>query len=207
MEDYKKCTGCQEVKSLSDFNHSKTGKLDRHNHCRECQRATRRKWYLNNKDKAKADAAEYSKTEKAVLYRKKRWQDKKHIIGPNNNSRRKNDAAREAARKQRNEWMKNPENRLAHNARIRVRKALKGIARSESTKEMLGCTFEELKIHLESQFQDGMSWSNYGEWHVDHIEPCASFDLSKEEEKKRCFGYKNLQPLWAKENISKGCTK
>jgi hypothetical protein len=51
-----------------------------------------------------------------------------------------------------------------------------------------------------------MNWSNYGlhGWHIDHIRPCASFDLSKSEEQRKCFHYTNLQPLWAKENLSKG---
>ena len=49
-----------------------------------------------------------------------------------------------------------------------------------------------------------MSWGNYGKWHVDHIRPCASFNLVNEEEQKKCFHYTNLQPLWAKDNLSKG---
>jgi hypothetical protein len=49
-----------------------------------------------------------------------------------------------------------------------------------------------------------MTWDNYGEWHVDHIQPCASFDLSDPKQLAECFNWSNLQPLWAKENISKG---
>ena len=49
-----------------------------------------------------------------------------------------------------------------------------------------------------------MSWNNYGEWHVDHIKPCAKFDLSEEEQQKKCFNYKNLQPLWGEDNLKKG---
>jgi len=62
----------------------------------------------------------------------------------------------------------------------------------------------ELRLHLERQFKDGISWDNYGEWHIDHIRPCAKFDLSKPEEQRACFHYTNLQPLWEKENVSKG---
>ena len=50
---------------------------------------------------------------------------------------------------------------------------------------------------------EGMIWENYGTWHIDHFYPCDSFDLTKDEEQKRCFHYTNLQPLWAKENIKK----
>jgi hypothetical protein len=49
-----------------------------------------------------------------------------------------------------------------------------------------------------------MSFKNYGKWHIDHIRPCASFDLSKASEQKECFHYTNLQPLWAEDNLSKG---
>jgi hypothetical protein len=72
------------------------------------------------------------------------------------------------------------------------------------TFEYVGCNLQELREHLEKQFTIGMSWENQGQWHIDHIRPCASFDLSKEEERHKCFHYKNLQPLWASDNLSKG---
>jgi hypothetical protein len=70
-------------------------------------------------------------------------------------------------------------------------------------KKLLGCSIEQLKQHLEKQFQSGMSWQNYGKWHVDHIKPCASFDLNNSTEQEVCFHYTNLQPLWAKDNLRK----
>lgn len=69
--------------------------------------------------------------------------------------------------------------------------------------ELIGCELSTLKEHLESQFKPGMSWENYGDWHVDHIRPCSSFDLTKNEEQQKCFHYSNLQPLWAHENLKK----
>ena len=69
--------------------------------------------------------------------------------------------------------------------------------------QFLGCSPEELKIHIEKQFKDNMSFNNYGEWEIDHIIPISSFNLSNIEESKKCFNYKNLQPLWEKENILK----
>ncbi|GAI33061.1 unnamed protein product, partial [marine sediment metagenome] len=59
------------------------------------------------------------------------------------------------------------------------------------------------KKHLEKRFVKGMSWKNYGKWHIDHIKPCATFNLSEKKEQRKCFHYSNLQPLWAKENLSK----
>ena len=72
------------------------------------------------------------------------------------------------------------------------------------TKELTGCDILFLKGYLEAKFTEGMSWENRGDWHVDHIRPCCSYDLTIEEEQKKCFHYTNLQPLWAEENLSKG---
>ncbi len=90
----------------------------------------------------------------------------------------------------------------------RIRKALKAnkTIKSERTLFLLGCDLDWLKAWLEVQFQPGMSWENYGHggWHVDHIRPCATFDLVNEIEQRRCFHWTNLQPLWAIDNLSKG---
>ncbi len=94
--------------------------------------------------------------------------------------------------------------------RTREYLALKGICKSDSTLNLLGCSIEKLKQHLESQFKDGMTWGNYGSGYngkgmmqVDHIIPCCKFNLSNPEEQKKCFYYTNLQPLWAEENLRK----
>lgn len=76
------------------------------------------------------------------------------------------------------------------------------------TIELLGCTGKEAAIYLESKFQQGMTWKNHGfgndKWHIDHIIPCDSFDLTDPEEQKKCFHYTNLQPLWQPDNFKKG---
>ncbi len=71
---------------------------------------------------------------------------------------------------------------------------------------MLGCSIEHLRTHIESRWKDGMSWENYGAWHLDHIKPCAAFDLLQPSEQRLCFHWSNLQPLWAADNIAKGDT-
>lgn len=87
----------------------------------------------------------------------------------------------------------------------RIRQALKHGDKTKTTKELIGCDVEYLKEHLEKQFKDGMNWENHGThgWHIDHIRPCASFDLSDEQQQRECFHYSNMQPLWADENIKK----
>jgi hypothetical protein len=102
-----------------------------------------------------------------------------------------------------NKLKTNPHFKLKQQLSHRIFMALKGKVKSKRTKDLLGCTIEKLWVHLEKSFKSGMTKENYGKWHVDHIKPCASFDLSKPEEQSKCFHYTNLQPLWAKENISK----
>lgn len=87
--------------------------------------------------------------------------------------------------------------------RARVNNALKGNPKLSTTMKLVGCSIEQLKKHLEKQFKKGMNWNNWGEWHVDHIKPCCSFDFSKISEQAKCFHYSNLQPLWAEENLRK----
>jgi len=81
--------------------------------------------------------------------------------------------------------------------------ALKGCYKAKCTIKLIGCDVKELKSHLEKQFTDGMNWENYGKWHIDHIIPCASFDLTDPQQQKKYFHYSNLQPLWAVDNIRK----
>lgn len=103
-------------------------------------------------------------------------------------------------------YANNLQYRLKMNLKNRIWFALNGVAKSAHTLELIGCTIEELKVHLEKQFTQGMTWDNhsYEGWHIDHIRPCASFDLTDPEQQKQCFNYTNLQPMWAKENMSKG---
>ena len=109
---------------------------------------------------------------------------------------------------QRNKQKTDSTYRLTKSLRVRVRSALKGKNKSKSTMQLIGCTIDELWLHLEKQFQPGMTRENHGFgevcWHVDHIKPCASFNLSDPEQQKICFHYTNCQPLWQRDNLSKG---
>lgn len=76
---------------------------------------------------------------------------------------------------------------------------------SALAEEILGCDYPTFKAHIESKFENGMSWDNYGlkGWCIDHIIPISSFDMTDFEQVKMCFNYKNTQPLWAKDNNKK----
>lgn len=81
--------------------------------------------------------------------------------------------------------------------------ARRGMFESVPFLELLGCSPEELGRYLEGKFKFGMKWENAFMWHIDHIRPCASYDLFRIEQQKACFHYSNLQPLWKRENLHK----
>jgi len=93
--------------------------------------------------------------------------------------------------------------KLSGNLRRRLLKALKGNPKKDTTMNLVGCDIDFLWKHLESKFTKGMTRENYGEWHVDHVVPCAHFNLQREEEQRRCFHWRNLQPLWGHDNAEK----
>ena len=204
MEDNKKCYKCQQNKPFSEFNKCIKGTFGLHGHCRQCQKDTRRDWYLKHRQEQIKDAKEWSQSEVGKLSRRIKWETQKHILGPKQNERRRKEEAKIKARIQRKKWMQIPQNRIAQNLRKRIQNALKNVPKIISTEQITGCSFGQLKTYLESLFLPNMSWDNYGQWHVDHIKPCASFDLTLPDEQIRCFHYSNLQPLWAKDNLSKG---
>lgn len=90
--------------------------------------------------------------------------------------------------------------KLAKNLRGRIRHSLK----AGSAERDLGCSIQDLKLRLEILFLPGMTWANYGKWHIDHIRPLSSFDLTDRKQFLQACNFTNLQPLWAKDNLAKG---
>lgn len=107
----------------------------------------------------------------------------------------------------------NPNVKLRNRLRCRVRDALKAkdVKKTQATMDLIGCSIEVYRRHLESLFLPGMTWENHGaweegnpiKWHIDHIKPCASFDLTDPEQQKACFHYMNTQPMWVSDNLRK----
>ena len=96
-----------------------------------------------------------------------------------------------------------PENKLKACMSGRLAKAIKRKKTGPSWSTYFKYSLSELFVHLEKQFLPNMTWENYGSWHVDHILPVASFDLSRDEEVEKCFAISNLRPLWAQDNRKK----
>ena len=175
------CSKCKQEKSLCDFYKSATKKFGVQSQCKKCRNELDAKYRRENPEKVKESKAKY---------------------------RRENlEKVNEYQAKYRRERYKNDENfRVVQLLRNRFWKSLKSQSakKSKRTLELVGCSRDELWEHLENQFKDGMTRQNQGEWHIDHIKPCSLFDLTDPEQQKECFNYKNLQPLWAEENLRKG---
>ncbi len=107
---------------------------------------------------------------------------------------------------EKNRKLTDPEFKLLKTLRSRLGNALrrKNVKKCTNTLELTGCTVKFLIRYIEQQFTEGMTWENHGEWHIDHILPCASFNLLDEEQQRECFHYTNLQPLWKIDNLKKG---
>ena len=99
-----------------------------------------------------------------------------------------------------------PKSRLDQRMKTAIKIALKGNKAGRSWESLVGYTLEDLRIHLERQFLPGMSWDNFGNWHIDHIVPKASYryDNDNDPDFRACWALTNLRPLWAEENLSKG---
>lgn len=186
----KRCIKCKNVQKFEKFQIS-NGEL--HSYCRECNNEIRRHNYLKNKEKAIKYSILYNKNNKKLHQKSiKKWRHK----NPDKVKQYQNTEANKQCRKK----YQLGKGKLAQALRNRLRKALKTNAKKGSAVKDLGCSIAELKQYLEAQFQPGMTWENHGEWHIDHIKPLASFDLTKREELLQACHYTNLQPLWARDN-------
>lgn len=187
----KVCTKCKQTKAFTEFHKRSSTPCGLTSRCKVCRNASVKKWQQNNREKVKENGRKWAQTNR----------EKVNALNRKRRKRPKYKKRRNARERERNNT--DPQFRLAKNLRSRLWYALKGKTKSASTMALLGCTVAYLIKHLESQFQPGMTWENQKEWHVDHMMPCASFDLEDPEQQKQCFHYTNLQPMWATENMSK----
>ena len=157
--------------------------------------ARKKTFYQSNKNKIKAKC----KTYRDHNIQKERERAKKWY---NNNKNKKLTYDKNYCK---NRYEKDIEFKLRGNLRRRLRQVIKQNQKSGSSVKDLGCSVEFLKNYLESKFQASMSWDNWSVngWHIDHIKPLTSFNLNDRNQFLQSCHYTNLQPLWAKDNISK----
>ena len=225
----KVCNKCCQEKNISSFGKLKSSKDGYRYFCKECRKTIekdydsekallrKKKWRDNNKDKIKKhyyevkdSILEYQKKyrkenlDKVKESKKKYYEENKELIKIKHKTyRTENKGKRNGYEK----WKKknNVFYVLLTGMRSRLSVYLKklDITKNNKTFDIVGCSPQSLKEHLEKQFVDGMTWENYGlyGWHIDHIIPLSS--AKNEDELYKLCHYENLQPLWAEDNLKK----
>jgi hypothetical protein len=196
----KVCTKCNIEKELKYFNKMSKVKCGVRSYCRECQSIESKKYRIDNKEKIKEYNTKWN-TEKQEYYKK--YFEEYNKLNYEKEKERKLKWSRDN-KEYSNNYQKQRKKedilfRLKTNIRTSVNRYLK--YKSKHTFEIVGCSPQFLKEHLESQFIDGMTWENRSEWHIDHIIPLSS--AKTEDELYMLCHYKNLQPLWAEDNLKK----
>ena len=190
MMDAKVCTKCAEEKPVDAFLERTTrGKKLRISRCRQCMSRIHQEW-AQSKGKEVLKVYSQANHDKALQAKRKYRQSEK---------------GKETHRCYAMRRYETCYGRIISNVSCRVRRALKaqGQKKEQQSLQYIGCSVSHLRKHIEDQFLPGMSWEGRRAWHMDHIIPLASFDLSIEEERHRAFHYTNIQPLFAKDNLAK----
>jgi len=227
----KKCSKCGELKEFSEFHKSRNHKDGHKPRCKICRNITNKKhreenpeyykkWRDGNKDYVKDYNDKYREENKEVLdkkkkeyveankelvaARKKAWYEKnKERVLEKKKKYYEENKKEIIAREQM--YIKNSVSaKIRKILRTRLYQAVKKGYRAGSAVRDLGCSIEDFKMYLEEKFLSGMSWDNYGKWHIDHVLPLSSFDLTSRGQVKKACHYTNLQPLWAGDNLKKG---
>lgn len=214
MNEYTKtCNKCNISKSLTLF-HKRNKSNDGYEYtCKECKKIQDKKYktnniekiktYIeNNKDKITEYHQKYHKTNKDKIseYHKehyKKYEYQKHYSIKNRTKINKYN---------KNKYYSDPQSKLKINISNRIRAALKTnkTNKNNKTTQLLGCDIEFYKTYLENQFKLDMTWENHGIlWEIDHIKPCAAFNLTDPKQQHECFHYLNTQPLYRLDNRSK----
>lgn len=193
MRKTKICSKCNKElpTTLKYFHKEKKGKYGLRSICKEC----RKKEYIDNiEDRKKYRKKQYEKNRSKYIEEAIKWRKENKIrVNERRKERRK----------------KNPHLRIKSTMSKNIWRSLKKMGTSKrgyTWERIVDYTVKDLMNHLEEQFQEGMTWDNYGEWHIDHICPQSIFYFTsyEDEEFKKCWSLENLQPLWAIDNLKKG---
>jgi hypothetical protein len=187
----KVCPKCTLSKNTSEFSKDKSSVDGLQKQCKSCKSDHFKQWKINNPKYHKSyNKQHYVNTKEEYQKRSKKY-----------NTNNKERVAEYIMDRYNNDSLF----KLKHLLRNNTRRYIQG-EKSIHTEQILGCTFEQLRQHIESQWIEGMNWDNWTQdgWHVDHIIPLAS--AKTEDEIYRLNHYTNLQPLWALDNKSKGAS-
>ena len=174
----KTCKVCKQIKNSEEFYACNKGK-NSHSSCKICFKAKTLTCYKEKRAERIVQMREWAKMNRTKIRKAQR----------DHNQRR---------------YYSDPNFRLARVLRARLGMALKGNYKAGSAVRDLGCSIPDLRVYLEQLFRPKMTWENYGSWQIDHKIALANFDLTNPAEFKKATHFTNLQPMWAKENQSKG---
>lgn len=205
----KHCNKCGEDKTKDNFYSDKTKASGVSSTCKQCRKESGKKYYEDNKEDVKRKVKKWAEEnkEKRRVY-EKRWKDK-NIDQAREYKRAWRKINREHFRKHSREYNRR---RYHENPNVRIGTIMRNLVnrslsrdREKSTSQNLGYSSDDLIFKIESQFREGMTWENHGEWEIDHKIPIKHF-LDKGETRPWIINaLSNLQPLWTSENCSKGC--
>jgi hypothetical protein len=214
IDGRKKCVKCGQAKPFTAelYTRDATAPGGLTAKCKQCRYEQKRKWEIEHPERNRESQRRYyAKTREEYLPRKQKWRAENRDKDRASSKRwiSKNKDRHDAYQK---EWASIPTNALAMSLRARMRRCLiGGRAVYRNMEAVLGYSVHDLIAHLESTFQDGMSWSNYkyAGWHVDHIRPVSSFKLISDngslnvDEIRKCWALSNLRAMWGKDNLIK----
>jgi hypothetical protein len=188
IDGYKQCSKCKVRKPLSEFNKSPKAAIGYQSQCKACQQVNWQEFIQKHPEWVAKSKARYKMD---TVYRERIKERKKQYL-----PRR---------RQLENSKNKDPLCRLRYGIARSIWLAIKKNKAGRSWEKLVGYDLVQLKEHLQKRFLPGMTWENYGEWHIDHIIPKSAFNYSTAEhiDFKRCWALKNLRPLWAHDNIVK----
>jgi hypothetical protein len=191
----KECTKCKVIKPISDYNKDKSKSDGLYSSCRICYAIYKKSYYDRNKKNVIKKVAEWgNKNIEKVRVNKLKY----------SKSEKGRQVMRTYSKLNKNKYYpKTPEQKLKALWRKKMSKVKNRVSFSFKTFDFLGYNASDLKKRLEMNFKPGMSWDNHGEWHIDHKKPLSYFDYSNTNEVRNSWLLCNLQPLWAKENLTK----
>lgn len=207
MEELTKiCIKCKIEKSLSNYHVRKEKKDGCVNICKECYSQYYKEYYEKGRSHKRETGKIYHEKNRSKRNKYNRQYHEKNKIRLNEVSRNYAANHRSEINEAYNKKRKiNPVFRLNHNVKTAIRISLKGDKAGRHWEDIVGYSLRDLKQHLEKQFSTGMTWENYGQWHIDHIIPLSIFNIKgiKSLGFKKAWALENLRPLWAKQNFKK----
>jgi len=226
----KHCLNCDKRKPALEFYESKTAIDGLRSWCKSCTKAAMRTWHAKNREAVSSNHRKYYNRNRAEILARQRSRQKaireynrdyyqrnrdKELVRQRGyyeshkeeiSRKKRSDHSRQVGRKWRQKQSEsNPQYRIARNLRTRLYMAIRNGTKQGSAVRDLGCSLSGFMAYMHDKFEPEMTWENYGsEWHIDHIRPLSSFDLTDREQIKQACHYTNLQPLWKSANLRKG---